>query len=48
MFLITACTNEARNNLGREVQNWTGTNGVLDIDEDEGHFGMLESPDYLQ
>jgi hypothetical protein len=31
LLLITGCTNEARNNIGREVQNWTGTNGVLDI-----------------
>jgi hypothetical protein len=31
ILLITGCTNEARNNIGREVQNWTGTNGVLDI-----------------
>lgn len=30
-LLITGCTNEARNTIGREVQNWTGTNGVLDI-----------------
>lgn len=25
------CTQESQNRLGRAVQNWTGTNGVLDI-----------------
>ena len=27
----TACTQEFQNRFGRSVQNWTGTNGVLDI-----------------
>lgn len=26
-----ACTQETQNQLGRAVQNWTGTDGVLDI-----------------
>ncbi|MFT6407141.1 MAG: hypothetical protein ACJAQ6_000551 [Arenicella sp.] len=26
-----ACTQETQNKLGRAVQNWTGTNGVLEI-----------------
>ena len=26
-----ACTQETQNQLGRAVQNWTGTNGVLEI-----------------
>jgi hypothetical protein len=26
-----ACTQESQNQLGRAVQNWTGTNGVLEI-----------------
>lgn len=26
-----ACTQEQQNQLGRGVQNWTGTDGVLDI-----------------
>jgi hypothetical protein len=26
-----ACTQETQNELGRAVQNWTGTNGVLDV-----------------
>ncbi len=25
------CTQETQNELGRAVQNWTGTNGVLDV-----------------
>jgi hypothetical protein len=25
------CTQESQNRLGRAVQNWTGTNGVLEI-----------------
>lgn len=31
ILLIGGCTKEAQNNLGREIQNWTGTNGVLDV-----------------
>ncbi len=30
-LLITACTQEAQNKLGRAVQNWTGTNGTLEV-----------------
>jgi hypothetical protein len=30
--LVTlGCTQESQNELGRAVQNWTGTNGVLDV-----------------
>jgi hypothetical protein len=29
--LVVACTQESQNQLGRAVQNWTGTNGVLEI-----------------
>ncbi|MEH6626986.1 MAG: hypothetical protein V7739_11110 [Motiliproteus sp.] len=29
--LVAACTQEAQNKLGRAVQNWTGTNGVLEV-----------------
>ncbi|MBU0721191.1 hypothetical protein KJ877_07605 [bacterium] len=31
VLLFTACTQETQNKLGRSIQNWTGTNGVLDI-----------------
>jgi len=30
-LFLTGCTQEAQNKLGRSLQNWTGTNGVLDI-----------------
>ncbi len=30
-LLLTACTQEAQNQIGRSVQNWTGTNGVLEV-----------------
>ena len=29
--LLTACTKEQQNRLERGIQNWTGTDGVLDI-----------------
>lgn len=31
MLLSAACTQETQNRLGRAVQNWTGTNGILEI-----------------
>ena len=30
-FLLGACTQETQNKLGRAVQNWTGTDGVLEV-----------------
>jgi len=29
--LASSCTRETQNQLGRAVQNWTGTNGVLEV-----------------
>ena len=29
--LLAACTQEQQNQIGRSVQNWTGTNGVLEL-----------------
>ena len=29
--MFSACTQETQNKIGRGLQNWTGTNGVLDI-----------------
>ena len=26
---LCACTQETQNEIGRNIQNWTGTNGVL-------------------
>jgi len=28
---VAGCTQESQNRLGRAVQNWTGTNGILEI-----------------
>ena len=28
---LSACTQETQNKLGRAVQNWTGTEGVLEV-----------------
>ncbi|GAC1625846.1 MAG: hypothetical protein NVS9B10_13270 [Nevskia sp.] len=30
-LLASACTKETQNQLERSIQNWTGTNGVLEI-----------------
>jgi hypothetical protein len=29
--LASGCTQETQNQIGRSIQNWTGTNGVLDV-----------------
>ena len=29
--LLSACTQEQQNKISRDIQNWTGTNGVLEI-----------------
>jgi hypothetical protein len=31
LLILGACTQETQNQIGRSVQNWTGTNGVLEI-----------------
>jgi hypothetical protein len=31
MLAVIGCTQESQNKLTRSFQNWTGTNGVLDI-----------------
>ena len=30
-FLFSGCTQETQNRIGRAVQNWTGTDGVLEV-----------------
>lgn len=30
-LVLAACTQETQNKLGRAVQNWTGTDGVLEV-----------------
>jgi hypothetical protein len=29
--LLSACTQEQQNKISRDIQNWTGTNGVLEV-----------------
>lgn len=29
--MLAGCTQETQNSIGRAIQNWTGTNGVLDV-----------------
>ena len=31
LFFLSSCTFEERNKISRSIQNWTGTNGVVDI-----------------
>lgn len=31
LLLVTACTKERQNTVSRQIQNWTGTDGVLDV-----------------
>jgi hypothetical protein len=30
-FILAGCTQEQQNKISRDIQNWTGTNGVLEI-----------------
>ncbi len=30
-LILSACTQETQNKLGRAVQNWTGTDGILEV-----------------
>lgn len=30
-MLLSGCTQEQQNKIGRDIQNWTGTDGVLEI-----------------
>jgi hypothetical protein len=31
VFVLTGCTQEQQNKISRDIQNWTGTNGVLEV-----------------
>ena len=31
IFSLSACTQEQQNQLGRSINNWTGTDGILEI-----------------
>lgn len=30
-FVLASCTQEQQNKISRDIQNWTGTNGVLEV-----------------
>ena len=31
LIFLTACSQESQNNFGRAINNWTGTDGILEI-----------------
>lgn len=31
LFAMVSCTQETQNKIGRAVQNWTGTDGILEV-----------------
>lgn len=31
VLFLTACTQESQNQIGRSIQNWTGTDGIIEI-----------------
>lgn len=31
LFILAGCTKETQNKIGRAVQNWTGTDGILEV-----------------
>jgi len=31
LLILAGCTQESQNKLGRAVQNWTGTDGILEV-----------------
>ncbi len=31
VLLFTGCTQETQNKIGRAIQNWTGTDGILEV-----------------
>ena len=31
LVVLSSCTQETQNQIGRSIQNWTGVNGVLEI-----------------
>ncbi|MEL7369104.1 MAG: hypothetical protein AAFN74_09350 [Myxococcota bacterium] len=33
-FALAGCTQETQNRIGRSIQNWTGSNGVLEVISD--------------
>ncbi len=31
LVLLSSCTQETQNKIGRSIQNWTGTDGILEV-----------------
>lgn len=31
LLLLASCTQESQNKIGRSIQNWTGTDGIIEI-----------------
>ena len=31
LLIVTSCTKETQNKIGHAVQNWTGTDGILEV-----------------
>jgi len=31
ILLLSGCTQETQNKIGRSIQNWTGTDGILEV-----------------
>ncbi|ASJ76463.1 hypothetical protein [Granulosicoccus antarcticus] len=31
LILLASCTQESQNKIGRSIQNWTGTDGIIEI-----------------
>jgi len=31
VLMMSGCTQETQNKLGRAIQNWTGTDGILEV-----------------
>jgi hypothetical protein len=31
VLLLSSCTQETQNKIGRSIQNWTGTDGILEV-----------------
>jgi len=47
LLLFAGCTQETQNSLSRSLQNWTGTNGVLDIYAGDKHVHRFIKIDKL-
>jgi hypothetical protein len=44
VLLAMACTQESQNKIGRSIQNWTGTDGVLEFSDYSTSYVFFENP----